>query len=435
MGSVGRAMGGEGRTIHSQAAPLVRPVDAVGWVVLAALCAGGATLLFLLAALARIIVKKKQGSWKKRHNFGVKKSWNQDRTFLSFRKPAPVTIPEKATYLKKSPSPTENKTLPGALSSDPGRGDELTLSLVEEARRIVEHQKSVDKCDAKIEENYAEKKPRIFFTVKYSFEKTALIVTINKCSNLPAKDSTNKTSDPYVKLQLLPEKQHKVKTRVVRRTLDPVYDEDFTFYGVHFNQLPILTLHFVVLSFDRYSRDDVVGEVMVELEGMDLSGSETCPLSLAREITPRSDKLRSQGRGELLVSLCHQPAASRVTVVVLKARNLPKMDITGLSDPYVKIYLMYNDQRISKKKTHVKKRTLNPVFNESFVFDLPRTDNGLAEVQLEFALLDWDRVTKNEVIGRLNLGGPKCEGLALHHWKEIQASPRRQIAEWHKLKE
>merc|ERR1712218_292734 len=221
---------------------------------------------------------------------------------------------------------------------------------------------------------------RLFFTVKYSFEKTALIVTINKCSNLPAKDKDNKTSDPYVKLQLLPEKQHKVKTRVVRRTLHPVYDEDFTFYGVHFNQLPILTLHFVVLSFDRYSRDDVVGEVMVELEGMDLSSSETCPLLLAREITPRSDKLRSQGRGELLVSLCHQPAASRITVVVLKARNLPKMDITGLSDPYVKIYLMYNNQRISKKKTHVKKRTLNPVFNESFVFDLPRNETGLGKV-------------------------------------------------------
>merc|ERR1712227_396327 len=155
-------------------------------------------------------------------------------------------------------------------------------------------------------------------TMKYSFDKNALIVTVNRCENLPAKDSAAKSSDPYVKLQLLPEKQHKVKTRVLRRTLHPVYDEDFTFYGVHFNQLPILTLHFVVLSFDRYSRDDVVGEVMVELEGMDLSSSETSPLSLAREITPRSDKLRSQGRGELLVSLCHQPAASRVTVVVLR---------------------------------------------------------------------------------------------------------------------
>ena len=42
-------------------------------------------------------------------------------------------------------------------------------------------------------------------------------------------------------------------------------------------------------------------------------------------------QFRSQGRGELLVSLCYQPAANRLGVVVLKARNLPKMDITGLS--------------------------------------------------------------------------------------------------------
>ena len=68
-------------------------------------------------------------------------------------------------------------------------------------------------------------------------------------------------------------------------------------------------------------------------------------------------------------------------------------------DPYVKIYLLYNDQRIAKKKTHVKKRTLNPVFNESFVFELPHLgDDGLKHVSLEFMLLDWDRVTKNEVI-------------------------------------
>jgi hypothetical protein len=42
-------------------------------------------------------------------------------------------------------------------------------------------------------------------------------------------------------------------------------------------------------------------------------------------------QIRSQGRGELLVSLCWQPAANRLTVVVLKARNLPKMDVTGLA--------------------------------------------------------------------------------------------------------
>merc|ERR1712218_696555 len=136
---------------------------------------------------------------------------------------------------------------------------------------------------------------RLFFTVKYSFEKTALIVTINKCSNLPAKDKDNKTSDPYVKLQLLPEKQHKVKTRVMRRTLNPVYDEDFTFYGIHFNQLEGLTLHFVVLSFDRYGRDDVIGEVMLELDSIDLSNSDNTPVPIYKEITPRSYKLKSQG--------------------------------------------------------------------------------------------------------------------------------------------
>lgn len=67
------------------------------------------------------------------------------------------------------------------------------------------------------------------------------------------------------------------------------------------------------------------------------------------------------------------------------------------SDPYVKIYLMYKNQRIAKKKTHVKKRTLNPVFNESFVFEVPDGDEGLNNICLEFLLLDWDRVTKNEV--------------------------------------
>ena len=63
----------------------------------------------------------------------------------------------------------------------------------------------------------------------------------------------------------------------------------------------------------------------------------------------------------------------------------------------MKIYLVHDNQRISKKKTHIKKRSLNPVFNESFIFDLPSTDGGLSSCHLEFVMLDWDRVTKNEV--------------------------------------
>lgn len=60
------------------------------------------------------------------------------------------------------------------------------------------------------------------------------------------------------------------------------------------------------------------------------------------------------------------------------------MSLIHLSvDPYVKIYLLYNGQRIAKKKTHVKKRTLNPVFNESFLFDVPYNEG----LQVGFSVL------------------------------------------------
>lgn len=74
---------------------------------------------------------------------------------------------------------------------------------------------------------------------RYKKEKSTLVVSVVKCRDLPAKDPNVGSSDPYVKLQLLPEKQHKVKTRVLRKTRNPVYDEDFTFYGINQNQLQV----------------------------------------------------------------------------------------------------------------------------------------------------------------------------------------------------
>lgn len=60
--------------------------------------------------------------------------------------------------------------------------------------------------------------------------------------------------------------------------------------------------------------------------------------------------------------------------------------------------MLYNGQRISKKKSHVKKRTLSPVYNESFVFELPNTsEQDLDNVQFKIVAMDWDRLTKNEV--------------------------------------
>ncbi|OPJ85640.1 synaptotagmin-11 [Patagioenas fasciata monilis] len=251
------------------------------------------------------------------------------------------------------------------------------------------------------------------FSVDYNFPKKALVVTIQEAHGLPVMDEHTRSSDPYIKMTILPDKRHRVKTRVLRKTLDPVFDETFTFYGIPYSQLQDLVLHFLVLSFDRFSRDDVVGE-------------------LTREILKRNIQ-KCVSRGELQVSLSYQPVAQRMTVVVLKARHLPKMDITGLSDPYVKVNVYYGRKRIAKKKTHVKKCTLNPVFNESFIYDIPA--ELLPDISLEFLVIAFERSTKNEVVGRLILGAHSATPAGAEHWRELCENPRKAVPKWHSLSE
>ncbi|XP_074602491.1 synaptotagmin-4-like [Brevipalpus obovatus] len=283
-------------------------------------------------------------------------------------------------------------------------------------------------------EPIARKLGQLYFKLKYNYEKQALCVIIEKCSGLCSERDGNQELDPYVKLQLIPSKQHKVKTRVLRRTANPVYDEEFVFYGITADMLATTNLQFMVLSFDRYSRDNVIGKIYYQLDHLHFDTLEK-QISVVQDLSPPSLRIQSQGKGEILISLCYAPAASRLTVVILKARGLPKMDngISGLCDPFVKIYLNYKNQRIAKKKTHVKKHTLDPVFNESFVFDVPQGE-GLDNLSLEFTMFDYDRVTRNEVVGKVEVG-MKAQGNGAKHWRDVAASPRRQIAEWHKLQE
>jgi Ca2+-dependent lipid-binding protein len=40
------------------------------------------------------------------------------------------------------------------------------------------------------------------------------------------------------------------------------------------------------------------------------------------------------------------------------------------TDPYIKLHIVQGTKRLFKKKTTVKKNTLNPYFNESFKFKI-----------------------------------------------------------------
>ncbi|KAL7985390.1 hypothetical protein Chor_003960 [Crotalus horridus] len=130
-------------------------------------------------------------------------------------------------------------------------------------------QKSVDSEDPKKE---AEKTcGKINFALKYDYENETLIVRILKAFDLPAKDLCG-SSDPYVKIYLLPDRKRKFQTRVHRKTLNPTFDECFQF-PVPYEELANRKLHLSVFDFDRFSRHDMIGEVILEnlFEASDLS--------------------------------------------------------------------------------------------------------------------------------------------------------------------
>ena len=62
---------------------------------------------------------------------------------------------------------------------------------------------------------------------------------------------------------------------------------------------------------------------------------------------------------------------AQLTVGVIQASELPAMDMCGTSDPYVKIYVMPDKKK--KMETKVHRKTLDPVFNETFVFKVRRS--------------------------------------------------------------
>ncbi|MBA0813699.1 hypothetical protein Gohar_027527 [Gossypium harknessii] len=80
-------------------------------------------------------------------------------------------------------------------------------------------------------------------------------------------------------------------------------------------------------------------------------------------------------------------------VKVVRAQKLLKKDILGTSDPYVKLNL--SGERLPSKKTTIKKRNLNPEWNEKF--KLIVKDPGSQVLQLQ--VFDWDKVGNHDRLG------------------------------------
>lgn len=161
----------------------------------------------------------------------------------------------------------------------------------------------------------------------------------------------------------------------------PVFDEDFVF-----EERPSVigrrTIEILLYDFDSYSRHFCIGGTQIDLGKLDL----THKIDLWQFLGACAEQDAKIELGDIMVSMSYLPSAERLTVVLIKARNLKVVDMSrNSSDPYVKLSLIQNGKKIKKRKSGVYRNTICPVFNEALTFDISK--DTLKTCTIEFLVL------------------------------------------------
>ena len=103
-------------------------------------------------------------------------------------------------------------------------------------------------------------------------------------------------------------------------------------------------------------------------------------------------------RGQVEFGLQYNYKAKALEIHIKQCKDLAPVDIKrNRSDPYVKVYLLPDKSKSGKRKTKVKKHTLNPVFDETLKFQISLNE-------LETRTL-WLTVWLSDLFGRIDFLG------------------------------
>ncbi|XP_040052015.2 rabphilin-3A isoform X1 [Gasterosteus aculeatus] len=288
------------------------------------------------------------------------------------------------------------------------------------------------------------------FSLLYEQENNSLHCSILKAKGLKPMDS-NGLADPYVKLHLLPgaSKSNKLRTKTLRNTRNPAWNETLTYHGLTDDDMQRKTLRLSVCDEDKFGHNEFIGETRVALKKLKLNQKKNFNVCLERVIPTKrtataggargialyEDEPGKEGgeveeRGRILISLMYSTQQNRLLVGVVRCVHLAAMDANGYSDPYVKICLKPDMGKKAKCKTQIKKRTLNPEFNEEFGYEIKHSE--LAKKSLAISVWDYDIGKSNDYIGGCQLG-ITAKGERLKHWYECLKNKDKRIERWHTL--
>ncbi|XP_015183864.1 PREDICTED: uncharacterized protein LOC107070307 isoform X2 [Polistes dominula] len=254
-----------------------------------------------------------------------------------------------------------------------------------------------------------------------------LAVSVLEARDLVAPDG-RPAQDTFARVCLLPDRQTHVQTRLYRGSPSPSYQEKFLF---PLDGGPAGRTLLVEVFSDESSIGggaSLIGEASLRL-GPAPRPPATTWLILTGPALP------TPHLGELMFSLSYLPTAERLTLVVVKARNLRGSN-TIPGDFFVKVYLLQQGKKVHKKKTSVKKGEKSPIFNEAIIFSVPA--HALQTIQLRLTVVEVHNeqsttTTRTSSVGHVFVGSTSA-GRALGHWRQMLTALRRPVAMWHPLR-
>ncbi|XP_044799711.2 double C2-like domain-containing protein gamma isoform X3 [Bubalus bubalis] len=302
------------------------------------------------------------------------------------------------------------------------------------------------------------------FTLLFDTDNSTLHCTAHRAKDL--KPPASGSMDTFVKANLLPGaskvrarcrppplplgQASQLRTRTVRGTRGPVWEETLTYHGFTLQDARRKTLRLCVCEdpwLRRRRRAPPLGELRVPLRKLVPNRARSFNVCLERRRLTKRPKsldtargmslyeeveaeLASEERGRVLLSLCYSSQRGGLLVGVLRCAHLAPMDANGYSDPFVRLFLHPNAGRKSKYKTSVRKKTLNPEFNEEFFYAGPREE--LAQKTLLVSVWDYDLGTADDFIGGVQLSS-WAGGERQQHWRECLGHSDRRLELWHPL--